>query len=131
MHDLFLVCIVNGAANRAEEVQPFGDVQLMAVAIGVERLPFDVLHHEVGQTVFRRSSIQQAANVWMIESREDLSFFAKAAQDEVSIHPAFDQFYCSPFVELIIGAGGFINRAHAAAPNLSVNSIGTQTAPKH
>ena len=94
MYNLFLVCVVDRIADRAKEFQSFGDVQLMAVAITVERLPFDVLHHEVRQAVFSSSAIEQSADVWMIECGEYLSLFAKTAQDEVGVHPALDQFYC-------------------------------------
>ncbi len=59
----------------------------------------------------------------VIEGGENLSFFAEAAQDEVSVHPAFDEFDGGAFIELVIGAQGFVDCAHAAASDLSFDSI--------
>src|SRR5215204_1276427 len=103
------MCVVDCIADSAKEFQPFGNVQLMAVAITIERLAFDVLHHEVRQTVFSSAAVEQSRDMRMIECCEYLSFFTKPAKDEISIHPALDQFYCSPFIELIIGAGCLID----------------------
>src|SRR5215204_7644567 len=122
------MCVVDCIADSAKEFQPFGNVQLMAVAITIERLAFDVLHHEVRQAVFSSAAVEQSCDMRMIECGEYLSFFTKAAEDEVSVHPALDQFYGGPFVELIVRARCLIDRAHAAASNLSVDSISAKAA---
>ena len=74
-----------------KELESFGDVQLMRVAVVVQRLPFDKLHDEVRQAVVSGAAVEQAGDVWMIERGEDLSLFAEAAQDEVGVHAALDQ----------------------------------------
>src|SRR5437868_2800919 len=67
----------------------------------------------------------------MIECGEDLSFFAKASEDEVGVHPTLDEFYRGSFVEFIVGARRFVDRAHAASSNLSLNPIRAETASDH
>src|SRR5215217_7642256 len=103
----------------------------MTVAITVERLPLDKLHHEVGQSVFGGAAVEQSGDVWMIESCEYLAFFAEATEDEISVHAALHQLDGGTFVELVVGARGFVNRAHAAASDFSFDSIRAQTAAEH
>src|SRR5215217_246422 len=104
MYDLFLVRVMNGITDRAKKFQALGDVQFIVVAIVIERLPLDVFHDEVGQTILGRPTVKQPGDVWMIQGSEYLSFFAEATQDEVCVHPAFDEFDGGSLVELIIGA---------------------------
>src|ERR1043165_3800753 len=101
MDHLLLVSIVDCVTDRAKEFQTLADVQLMSVAITVERLPFNKLHHEVRQSVFGCAAVEQARDVWMIESSEYLAFFAETTQDEVSIHAALHEFDGGTFVELV------------------------------
>ena len=54
----------------------------MRVAITIEWLPFDVLHDEVRQPIGRATTIEQEADIGMREGRKNLTFFAKATQDE-------------------------------------------------
>src|SRR5690349_20875805 len=131
MYDLLLVSVMHGVADGAKELQSLHDVQLVIVAVTVKRFTFDELHHKVGKTIFGSSTVEQACDVRVIERREDLSFLAKTTEDEIGVHPALDQFYCRSFVELIICAGCFIDRAHAAASDLSLDSIRSQPAANH
>src|SRR5918997_886519 len=103
----------------------------MTIAITVERLPLDVLHHEVGQTVLSSAAVEQATDVRVIERRKDLSFFTKPAEDEVSVHPALDQLDRRCFIKLVIGARRFVHRAHTTASDFSLNSISAEAAPDH
>ena len=45
----------------------------MPIAVLVDRLTLDVLHHEVGQAVVRRAPVEQAGDVGVLEPREDLA----------------------------------------------------------
>ncbi len=60
----------------------------MTVAITVERLPLDILHHEEGQSVFGRAAVKQAGDVRVVEGCEYLAFFAEATEDEIGVHAA-------------------------------------------
>ena len=45
--------------------------------------------------------------------------------------PRLTSFIAARLVELVVGARCFINRAHAAASDLSLDSIRAETAPEH
>ena len=64
----------------------------------------------------------------MIERGEYLSFFAEATQDEIRIHAALHELDGRALAELIIGARGFVDRAHAAASDFALDLIGTDAA---
>src|SRR3954469_14990913 len=103
MDYLFLVRVVNGIADWLKKFKPLDDCKLVTIAEGVKRLTFDVLHDEIGESIVRRSTIQQTSDVRVIERSENLSFFAKTAQDEIRVHSSLDEFYCSSLVEFIVG----------------------------
>src|SRR5436190_14956261 len=103
----------------------------MGVAITVQRLTLDVLHHEVGQSVFSCSTVEESRYVRVIESGEYLSFFAEATEDKVSIHTALDELDRRPFIEFVIGTRGFVHSAHATSTDLTFDTIGTETPPEH
>ncbi len=67
----------------------------------------------------------------VIECGEDLSFFAEATQDEIRVHSAFDQFNGCAFVKFVVCAHSFVDSAHTAASDLSLDSIGAETASEH
>ena len=69
--------------------------------------------------------------MWMVQSGEDLSLFTEATQDEVRVHPAFDELDGRSLVEFVVCARGFVNGAHAAASNLPLDTIGAETSPNH
>ena len=50
------------------------------------------------------------------EGREDLAFVAKAPDHQLRVHPAADHLERDVVLELVVGAAGEIDRAHAAAP---------------
>src|SRR5688500_12192999 len=99
---------------------------MMLIAVVVQRLPFDVFHDEVGQSIAGCASVQQAGDVRMIQSGQNLALGAKTAQDEVRIHAALDQFDRDALVELLVNADRFINSAHTAAANLALDTIGAK-----
>ena len=103
----------------------------MCVAITVEWLTFDVFHEEVGKAVVGCAPVQQPGDMGMIQCGQYLAFLAEATQDKIGIHAALDQFDCRPLVELIVGAYGFIDRAHSTASNLTHDPIGAQTTTNH
>src|SRR5215213_5195456 len=98
------MCVMNRITDGAKKLQSLGDVQFVVVAITVQRLPFDEFHHEVGQAILGGPTVKQPGDVWVVQSGEYLSFFAEAAQDEVCVHAAFDEFDGGSLVELVIGA---------------------------
>ena len=72
-------------ADLAEELQPLGDVERSAVAVLVDRLPFDVLHHEVRQAVLGRAAVEQARDVRVIEARRGSAARCGSARSMASV----------------------------------------------
>ena len=114
MHDLFLVCVMDCVANRAEKFQALDDIQFIVVAITVEWLPFDELHYEVGQTIFSGAAIKQPGDVWMVQSGKYLSLFAEAAQDESVSIPRFTSLIAARLLNSL-SAREAVDSAHTAA----------------
>ena len=107
--------IGDGRAHLAKELQPFGDVECLLVAIVVDRQPLDVLHDEVRQAVLGRVAVEQARDVRVIEAGEDLPLVAEAAQHGLRVHAALDELDGDLLLVLAVGAPREIDRAHPAA----------------
>src|SRR6266480_5196050 len=103
----------------------------MIIAVAVQRLAFDKLHHEIGQAVIRGTAIQKQGNVWMVQSSEYLALFAKAPQNKIGIHAPLDQLDRDSLVEFMIDAQRFIDSPHAAASNFALDAISAQATPDH
>src|SRR5215475_1460093 len=92
MNNQILMRVMRRRTGGAKELQPLSDRKLAPVAVNVNRLSFDVFEREPGQAVFGRAAVEQTGNVGMVEAGENLSFMAEAANDQISIHSAPDQF---------------------------------------
>ena len=71
MEHRILVEIIDGAADLLKDLDSPGDGELLFVAIFVDGLSIDVLHHIPGHSVRRVAAIEDARNVRMIERRQD------------------------------------------------------------
>src|SRR5690242_15425081 len=80
-------------ANPAKELAALSDGQAAFPAELLDWLPFDVLHHEVRAAVGGGAPIDEARDIGMIETGENLAFVAKPAQDPVGIDTALDHLY--------------------------------------
>src|SRR5688572_10699026 len=124
MDDLLLMSVVDGVADRAKQLQALGNGQLPIVAVLVQGLAaFDELHDKVRQSIVSRAAIQKPRNVRMVQGGENLSLFAKASQNKISVHPALDELNRYTSRELFVYAHGLVNRTHAAAADLAHNFI--------
>ncbi len=121
------VRILHRAAHRGKQLEPARNGETVRVAIGVEVLAIDVLHHEVGQTFFGCSAIQQRGDVRMRERGENLPLVAKARDDEFRAHPALDDLDRNLLVVRLVHAFGEVHRAHSAAPKLADELVRTDS----
>src|ERR1041385_3092535 len=80
---------------------------------------FHVLHHEIGQAIIGRPSIQETCDVGMIESRQNTTFGPESIQDLIGVRTTLQYFDSNLLLELTIGATSEIDRAHAAAAQLA------------
>ena len=63
----------------------------MAAGPGVDGLPLDQLHDEIGCPVFGGAGVNQTADVGVIEVGEDLALALEAFDDEVTADGARDE----------------------------------------
>src|SRR5436190_11895080 len=131
MNYLLLVSIMNGLTDCSEKLQSLGNTQLVRIAITIKRLALNIFHDEVGQAVLSSTPVEQQRNVWMIQRGENLALFAKASQNKVGIHPPLDQLDGYPLMEFLIDTYGFVDSAHAATSNLTLDAVSTEPPADH
>src|SRR5579862_3015728 len=128
MNHQALMRILHGGAHPAKKLQATGDRKPMDVTVPVDRDAFHQLHYQIRDALLGRSSVQQAGDVRVVESRQDLAFMAKTLQQESSVEAATHDLDCNLFVVLPVGARCAINRAHAAVADLFQNVVRTNPA---
>jgi hypothetical protein len=80
-----LVRILYGLANGPQQRHASSDVEILAVAVVVEGLPLDVLHHEVGSAVVRDAPVVEPGDVRMRELSEDAPLGEEAAEQVLRV----------------------------------------------
>src|SRR5271165_1669322 len=85
----------------------------------------NILHYDVGQPVFRGAAVEQAGDVWVLQSRQSLPLAAEAGEDELRIHPGPDQLDRHLGVVLVVITLSQKYPAHTAASQLADQSVGT------
>ena len=114
--DVVIVRVLHGVENAQAQAEPLGRAEAMLVRVAIDRNARDVLHDEVRQALRRGAAVEEARDVWMVQGREDLAFVAKAPDHELGVHAAANHLERDVVLELVVGAAGEIDRAHAAAP---------------
>ena len=114
MHDEVAVRLLNRGTDAAEQAQSFGEVELAAVAVAIDRLTLDVLHHQERQAVVGRSAVDQRRDVRMLEPGQHASLTVEAGEDLAGIEPGTEQLDRDLLVEGAVGAFGEVDVPHAA-----------------
>ena len=123
--DQVLVGEVDGGTDLGEELEALGDGEALLVAVEIDGPALDVLHHEVGQPLFRRASVQDARDVGVIEAGEDAPFVVESPEDFLAIHSPGNDFEGDRMAVFRIVPFGEVDGSHAAAAELPENHIGT------
>src|SRR5580692_963850 len=131
MDDQPLMRILHGRADRREEFETFGNWQVARIAIFGDGLAFDQLHYKVRDALFSRAAVEQARDVGVIQSGENLSLILEAADDEIGVLAGAHQLDRNLFAVLIVGANGTINFAHTASADLFHDFVGPETPTDH
>src|ERR1700704_877839 len=108
-----LVGVLECRTDFAKYRQPFSCRKMMSVAVPVDRLALDVLHHKIGETIGSRPTFEQTSDVGMFEVGKNLSLHRKATKNHFRVHPAIDEFDGDLFLVMIVGAHREIDRAHS------------------
>ena len=126
MHDEMLVGELHGLAQRLEQPEPRVDVELAALAVGVERLAVDVLHHQEGEAGLGRAAVVEAGDVRVLEAREDLPFCQEASPRIVTGQPLAQDLDGHLVLELAVRALGEEDVAGTARPEGPQHPVGAE-----
>src|SRR5208282_1619915 len=85
MHDQPLMGILHRRTNALEKFYSSIRSESTFVAIFVDGLAFDELHHKVGMASFRRATVEQAGNILMFKAGQNLALFSEAGVHELLV----------------------------------------------
>ncbi len=119
------VRVVDRFAHLCEYLEPFSEREIVRVAVGRDRLAFDVLHDEVGAPVVGFARLDEAGDVWVIEGAEDLAFDGEAFEDIRGVGSLADEFDGDEACPGAASPAGLEDHAHPASSDLSVHAIDT------
>ena len=85
----------------------------MRSAIVIDRLPFDILHHQERASIIGGAAIDEPGDIGVLEMGQYLPLGAEAAKSIVGIHSALDDFDGHLFAKRVVALRE-VNRADAA-----------------
>src|SRR5580700_819738 len=124
MDDQPLVGVLHRRTDLQEQAQSLGNGSAAAIAVLIERLAVDQLHHKVGDAVLGGAAIMQASDIRMIEVGENLPLVLEATKNESRILAAAHHLKGHFLAVLIVGAKRAIHFAEAADADTLDNLVG-------
>ena len=121
----------HGFTHLAEEFAAGIHTQIPGPAVFVYGSALDVLHDEPRHALFRRTAIQQFADIGVIQVRQNLPFPQKALHGTGRIHATADEFDGDAAAELVISTLRQIHGAHAALTQGTCDLVGTHAGTQH
>ena len=117
MDDAFLVGVLDGLADRHEELQPLADRQVQLIAVLGDGDALDQLHDEVRPAFGRRAGVEDLGDIGMVHQGQGLALRLEAAQDLRGVHARFDDLEGDAAFDRL-GLLGHPDGAHAALAQL-------------
>ena len=112
MDDEVAMRVGHGVADEQEEAEPAREIERGRVR--VDRLPVDVLHHEIRLAFAGVAGIEEPGDVGMSEGRENLAFAQEAVVERGLGAAIAEELDRNALPEFAIGTVGDIHRPHAA-----------------
>jgi len=128
VHHQLAMCVSHGGADAKEQPEAVADGQPVRIAVSVDRLPFDQLHHKVGQAFRCGAAIDEPGYVGMLQIGQDLAFGAETRDRKRGLETALHHFDRNLLAVFVVCAHGAKNRAHAAFADLLGDLVGAQPA---
>ena len=125
--DETLVRVLDRVTDAAEEREPFAHGQPLRRAVDVDRFALDVLHDDVRHAGLRRSGIEQARDVRVIERRENAPLLEKPSQRDRIDEIAGNHLDRDELLEPIVVARPQIDDAHPAAAELAHDPVAAES----
>lgn len=113
-----LMSVLYGFADAAEQLQTCLDVELMSIAVLVERLAVDVLHDEVGCPGRGDTTVMKLCDRRVIEGCEYATLSPEAGGERVGRDARQEALQRDELVEVRVRAFGDVDDAHPAAAQL-------------
>ena len=96
----------------------------MTIAVAVDRLALHQLHDQEGKAVLGHATVEDACDVRMFDSGEDLALACKALVGRATHRSRAQHLDRNSLLEGTVDALGLVHRAHAAFTELVQNPIG-------
>ncbi len=116
MHDQVLVCVAHGCADFPEEAQTLANRQLTRLAVHIDGLSRDQLHHHIRQSILRCRAVYQPRDIGMIQVREDLTLGPEALHDEFGVESAAHELDRNFLFIVRVRTARSIDLPHSTAP---------------
>ena len=123
------VRVRHGRAHGAKQLQACRHVELVPVAVDINRLARDVLHHEVGQALFGASAVEQACDIGVVQGGQDLALLLEAAQHFLTAGLRAHNLESDLLAEGVVGAHGQVDGSHTALADFAEDLVGTDASP--
>src|SRR5450755_4309379 len=114
--------------NVDEQTHARLDIELMPLAIRVNRLAFDVFEDQVGLSRLQNPRIEEARDIRVIEAAEDIALELEAMFPDRTDPRRVHKFNGNRALVAAVGPPCAPDAAHAAAANLSLNLISAHPA---
>ncbi len=88
------------------------------IAIAIDGLALDELHHEIRQSLRGGAAVEQSGDIGMLEARQDLALIAEALHHKGRILTDSDQLDRDLLLIRIIGSDRTVDIAHASRADL-------------
>ena len=129
MNDALLVRVLNAVADLHKKVQAFLCVELVIVAVFVDRNTGHILHDEVRTSFGCCPCVEDFGDVAVIHQRQGLSLGLKSSQDLAGVHADFYELQSDPALNRL-RLFREVDDAHAALAENRRKFVGTNHLPR-
>ena len=118
MNHQALMRVLDRRADTEKQLQALSDRRPVRATELVDRRAVDELHHEIRDAAVGGAAVEEARDVRVIQTRENLALPAEALNDSGRVESRAHQLQRDLLLVLAIGANGREHFAHAAATEL-------------
>src|SRR5262249_48695023 len=105
------MCVSDCFADPQKEAASLLRIEALLLAVGVHRAAFDIFHDEERTPIGSSAAIVEAADIRMIEIRQDLALIAETGEHFRGVHAALHNFDRDALLKFVVVANGKIDSA--------------------
>ncbi len=114
------------AAHFCKQAEATDDIEPMLIAVLVDRLALDVLHHQIGLAESGHAAIEEPCQGGVLERRENLALRLELGHQPWVRQAEVHDLDGDALMERIVGAVRGVHRRHPAAGDQAVDGIAAQ-----